>query len=59
MQRARHGFISGEHDVSEAHECGREALALSAVQCIVLITVARGAWEGGTREGESGFGDER
>ncbi len=21
--------------------------------------VARGAWEGGTREGESGFGDER
>ncbi len=39
MQRARHGFISGEHDVSEAREGGREALALSAVQCIVLITL--------------------
>ncbi len=23
------------------------------------MSVARGAWEGGTREGESGFGDER
>ncbi len=39
MQRARHGFISGEHDVSEAREGGREVLALSAVQCIVLITL--------------------
>ncbi len=31
MQRVRHGFISGKHDVSEAREGGREVLSLSAV----------------------------
>ncbi len=39
MQRARHGFISGEHDVSEAREGGREALALSAVHRFVNFMV--------------------
>ncbi len=30
-----------------------------AVLLFLNIGVARGAWEGGTRERESGFGDER
>ncbi len=39
MQRARnHGFISGKQDVSDSED-SREALSLSTVECIVLLTL--------------------
>ncbi len=39
MQRARHDFISGNRMFLIAREDGREALWLSAVECIVLLTL--------------------